>query len=183
MLQLTVFIETGTYSGNTTGAMASLFREAHTIELGHEQAVAAKHLLAECANVTVHEGASEDILPRLLRQLADDRLLLWLDGHYSGPGTALGATECPLLAELAATAVCCNTFVVVVDDARYFEAAPPAPHEAQEWPTTAQIMAVGNAPERQWFKFEDAYFWVPVNESTIPWMCNLQEARLIRLLR
>ena len=180
LLRLQVFIETGTGGGHTTGVLAGLFQEAHTIELDPIQANAAKITLAECLNVSVHEGDSPIILKKLLQQLSDSRIFFWLDGHYSGPGTALGSTECPLLLELAEiVAACKNTFVVGIDDARLFENPPPPPHKVEDWPTAEQLFSSFNSPSRRWVKAGDAFFWIPVNELTEAWLFNPEKTGLV----
>ena len=54
--------------------------------------------------------------------------LFWLDGHYSGGGTARGATDTPVVEELTAVLGSRERrHAVVVDDARCFGSDPAYP--------------------------------------------------------
>src|SRR6266852_1192683 len=61
-------------------------------------------------------------------QAISGRILFWLDGHYSGPGTALGDDVCPILAELD---VICQLMradhCILIDDVRLFTGADGYP--------------------------------------------------------
>jgi len=50
------------------------------------------------------------------------RVLFWLDAHYSGPGTAKGETECPLITELDTIKKHHrNNHCILIDDAHFFD--------------------------------------------------------------
>jgi len=135
----TVFVETGTYRGETTRWAATQFETVHTIErseqLYYEHSVA----LAAFPGVTAHLGDSRQILPAIVAQLGKRRATIWLDGHYSGGETAGADDECPLLDELKALGDRW-TDVLLIDDARLFLGAPPPPHQPAAWPTIAEIV-------------------------------------------
>ena len=66
----------------------------------------------------MHTGDSAEVLPRIVAAIREP-ILFWLDGHYSGEGTAHGAAETPLPEELRAIARRGHPGdVVLVDDAR-----------------------------------------------------------------
>jgi hypothetical protein len=49
------------------------------------------------------------------------RSIFWLDGHYSGEGTALGAKECPIFAEIDGVfSSAIKNHILLVDDERCF---------------------------------------------------------------
>jgi hypothetical protein len=79
-------------------------------------------------------GDSAVLLPRVLTGLTGPALF-WLDGHYSGPGTARGAKDTPLEAELAAiTSHPLAGHVVLIDDARELgQGDYPAVSEIERW--------------------------------------------------
>jgi hypothetical protein len=66
-------------------------------------------------------------------------VLYWLDGHWSGGPTAGAGAECPLLDEIAAIAKGHPDDCVLIDDARLFAAAPPPPHDPEQWPTLVAV--------------------------------------------
>jgi hypothetical protein len=67
-------------------------------------------------------------------------VLYWLDAHWCGSGTAGNEAECPLLAELDAIAALNADSAILIDDARLFLAAPPAPHDPRQWPLLTDVV-------------------------------------------
>ena len=115
------FVETGTYLGDTIFALRDDFMKLYSVELSkelYENAVLRFHLDDK---IFVFQGDSAEILPKMLGRI-DGPVLYWLDGHYSGPGTAKASnTQCPIIAELNAIIARnnCND-VILIDDARLF---------------------------------------------------------------
>ena len=116
---LDVFIETGTNDGGTPLYLKDDFKELHTIELGERQYRAALQTFAPYPWVTCHLGNSAQVLAEVLLSV-DEPALIWLDGHYSGPGTAQGPQNCPAIAEIECIILDGREHVVLVDDARCF---------------------------------------------------------------
>lgn len=117
-LQLGTFIETGTNDGGTPAFLMSHFRELHTIELGKRQYRAAVDRFRG-TNVRCWHGDSIKVLPQVLKVVTEPALV-WLDGHYSGPGTAIGVRSTPIREELVALFADGRPHVILVDDARIF---------------------------------------------------------------
>jgi hypothetical protein len=126
-------IETGTYRGQGARQLAEIFPRVTTIEIDPTLARVSARSLEQLAGVEVREGSSRDVLPTLIDR--SQPTLYWLDGHWSGGATGGADDECPVLAEIAATAAGNPNDCVLVDDARLFLAPPPAPHRAEHWPT------------------------------------------------
>ena len=158
----TVFIETGTFRGGTTRWASSHFPTVHTIE--RAEGLYREHSpgLSLLPGVTPHLGDSRDILPGLVAELGDRSAVLWLDGHWSGGETSGEGDECPLLDELRALTGRVND-VILIDDARLFVCAPPAPHQPSQWPTLLDIARA--LPDRGDHHFlqvvDDVIFIVP----------------------
>lgn len=113
-------IETGTYQGDMVAAMLPVFRRIVTIELDPELARAAVRRFHDRPEVEVVQGDAGRKLDEVLAGI-DERCAFWLDGHYSGPGTALGPRPTPILAELAAIARHRRRdHLILIDDARCF---------------------------------------------------------------
>ncbi len=116
---LAILIETGTFEGEMARKCAPHFRAVYTIELDPGLAARAALRLARHRNVRVIQGDSAARLPELLAGIAEPALF-WLDGHYSGTGTACAGRETPLLEELDAIARHgVRGHVVLIDDARW----------------------------------------------------------------
>jgi hypothetical protein len=117
---LRTFIETGTFIGDTTAAMAHHVDHVVTIELSPDLAERARQRFAQVPSVRVIEGDSARVLPELLAEL-DEPTLFWLDGHYSAGITARGDEDTPVRTELEAILEhSVKGHVILIDDARDF---------------------------------------------------------------
>ena len=124
---LRTLVETGTYKGGTIDALSGHFQRIYSIELDDALYARARARFAGLSHVTILHGDSAQALPALLGELKDPALF-WLDGHYSGPGTAKGRRETPILDEIhAILAHPIPNHVILVDDARVFGTWPDYP--------------------------------------------------------
>ena len=111
-------VETGTFEGEMARKVRGAFDSIVTIELSPALAREARRKLRPYSRVTVLEGDSAEVLPRVLLDLRSPALF-WLDGHYSGGITARGERDTPLLEELRAIAGHgVPGHAVLIDDAR-----------------------------------------------------------------
>jgi hypothetical protein len=117
---LRTFIETGTFAGETTAALADSVDRVVSIELDSALAEAARVRFAATPHVTILQGNSGELLRRAIASLTEPALF-WLDGHYSGSITARGAQDSPITDEIdAILGHPTPGHVVLIDDARYF---------------------------------------------------------------
>lgn len=117
---LKVFIETGTFKGDTLDEMARLADRAYSIELSDEFFARATERFAKRANITVLHGDAGDVLPPLVAELTEPALF-WLDGHYSAGTTAHGVEASPISRELdAVLASPVSGHVILIDDVAEF---------------------------------------------------------------
>jgi hypothetical protein len=115
-----IFVETGTAHGAMTRGVQSLFNEVYTIEMMKSYHDVAKKNLAEFKHVTCLLGDSAKVLAQVVPKL-NGPALFFLDAHYSGPGTARGDLDTPIVRELEIIAEFTDySPVVVIDDARLF---------------------------------------------------------------
>lgn len=122
-----VFVETGTFRGDTVQAMRPHFQEIHSIEVYPPLYERARSRFVNATNVHIYHGDSASVLRDVLRQV-ERRALFWLDGHYSGEGTGMGGSECPIEGELAAIGGHFrNDHCILIDDARHFGVDPQYP--------------------------------------------------------
>jgi hypothetical protein len=122
-----VWVETGTFQGDTTEVLAASARFVHSIEPEPDLYKRAAERFSSAPNIRVHLGLSEHVLPALLRELSGD-INLWLDGHYSGGITHKGPVDTPILQELAAIEQNKDRFArltVLIDDVRCFNPTLP----------------------------------------------------------
>jgi hypothetical protein len=115
-----VFIETGTYRGETTLALRQVVRRCVTIELDPVLHAGASEIFAGMSDVELLLGDSGALIRDVLAGL-DEPALFWLDAHYSGTGTARGIEDSPILGELdSILSHRIRDHIVIVDDAREF---------------------------------------------------------------
>jgi hypothetical protein len=100
--------------------MLEKFKQICTIELDPELWKIMHDKFSRYPHVRVIQGNSGHVLPAILATVSQ-RCLFWLDGHFSGPGTARGAVDSPIAKELdAIRSHHRNDHIILVDDARLF---------------------------------------------------------------
>jgi hypothetical protein len=94
-----IFIETGTYLGETTLAMADVFYHCYTI--GYDRSVYDRTnvIFSDRKNITLYHGDSGKLLGSILANL-NEPAIFWLDAHYSGGITGRAETDTPIRHEL-----------------------------------------------------------------------------------
>lgn len=116
---LTNFVETGTYLGDMVEAMRERFSLLYSIELSKKLHRRVLRRFKNYDHIHLLQGDSADRLKEIVAKLSSPAVF-WLDGHYSGGITAMGATECPVREELAAIFGSDLPHVILIDDARLF---------------------------------------------------------------
>jgi len=124
---LRVLVESGTFVGLTVAASLPSFDRIYSIELDQELAGKAAGLFRSFPQVTILQGDSGVVLPKILADL-DRPALFWLDAHYSGGITARGGSDTPVEAELRSILDHpVPGHAVLIDDAREFGTQPGYP--------------------------------------------------------
>lgn len=146
LAQFDLFVETGTYRGDTIALTHAHFPAVISIELDPPLAQAVAKRFAAEPSVTLFQGYSDQVLTQLQPQLQPRSVLYWLDAHWCGPEEpastcAPNAVDCPLLLELNAIRQLNADSVILIDDARLFIAPPVAPHAVARWPRFHALLA------------------------------------------
>jgi hypothetical protein len=134
---LRVLVETGTFQGDMVYAMRGHFDRIYSIELDPQLFRSAVRRFATSPNDDVHilQGDSAVVLDQILAGLTEPALF-WLDGHYSGPGTARSDLATPILTEIQRIlAHPVKGHVLLVDDAHAFTGTEDYPmlDALREW--------------------------------------------------
>jgi hypothetical protein len=97
-----VWIETGTYVGQTTEFLGKSGLKVISIEPSRELANAATFRLKNYSNIKIVNALSEEVLGDQINSLPTSvkHIAFWLDGHYSDGSTHLGPVETPIKREL-----------------------------------------------------------------------------------
>lgn len=151
-----VFIETGTYKGNTALWASKHFNQVFTIELDEQRyrkTFSRISNMKESENIVFLHGNSKDQLKYVL-DMINEPVVFWLDAHGLGkpeePTTQ--EDEIPLMQELSVIfdwqQRTGNECVILIDDARLFLAPPPLPYHPEYWPSMGDI-------KEQFYKHEN----------------------------
>lgn len=117
---LSTVVESGTFTGEMVDALLPVAGRIISIELDDRLHAAARSRFAGHASVQLLHGDSGALLPQVIRSL-DGPALFWLDGHYTGAGSARAHVDSPIVAEVAALLRHpVPGRVVLIDDAREF---------------------------------------------------------------
>jgi len=142
-IPLDVFVETGTFRGDTVELVKDHFREIHTVELSPEYYEAARSRFGARANIDLVQGDSAEVLAVWASGLHDKSVLYFLDAHWCVADNTAGETsQCPLLNEIRSIGKLNAESLIVIDDARLFLAPPLAPHEISQWPSFNEVLDV-----------------------------------------
>lgn len=116
-----VFIETGTYRGDTVAAIKEEYAKVISIEVDEALYRLACARFAADINVEIVYGDCAQKLPAILANLHEPAVF-WLDGHYSGGETGKGEIDDPILISLhQIAALPALEHVIFIDDARTFD--------------------------------------------------------------
>ncbi|MDP8265652.1 MAG: hypothetical protein P9M07_01760 [Candidatus Aceula meridiana] len=117
---LRTLIETGTYNGQMIQAMDSHFDSIYSIELSEELYHNAINKFHGKPKIKLIYGDSGKELGNIIKKV-NEPALFWLDGHYSGGGTAKGSEETPIVEEIQHILDDKDrNHVILIDDARLF---------------------------------------------------------------
>ena len=128
---LSVWIETGTFKGDTTLALSKFSSHVYTIEPDFSLYSQSSNRLKAIENVTVIHGLSEEILIGVLNRLVLEEvrdISFYLDGHFSGGITHKGPIDTPIREELSLIGQQLKYFqevTVLIDDVRCFNPENP----------------------------------------------------------
>src|SRR5262249_28685908 len=112
-------IESGTFLGVTSARCSKSFERVITIELDPELARQAASFLKKYPNVNVIQGDAVKLLPSILAQQNCERVVVFLDGHFSGGITAQGELPEPALVELEVLSqYISKVYGIIIDDFR-----------------------------------------------------------------
>ena len=115
-----IFVETGTYQGETILHRKDYFDKLYTIELSEKFYNNFNNLDYDRDKITSLLGDSSKILPNILSNI-NENVIFWLDGHYSSQDTAQGEKDCPLTEEInSINELCPAEGMIIIDDLRLF---------------------------------------------------------------
>jgi hypothetical protein len=137
-----VFIETGTYRGDTVAAIKDMYPSVISVEVDETLFKNACVRFAADNNVHIVHGDCARVLTTILTTLHEPAVF-WLDGHYSGGETGKGEGEDPILISLnQIAALPAQDHVIFVDDARTFDGREGRPDISDIFNSLKKTIAV-----------------------------------------
>lgn len=126
--EIKYFVETGTAGGDSVRAAAEIFEVCHSIEV-----IEGRPEGEFTENVTLWIGDSSKVLAEITKPFKGERVVFWLDAHWSDNVESPDKTkECPLLDEIKA--IKGHDCLILIDDARLFLGPHPWPCDYRYWP-------------------------------------------------
>lgn len=133
--QAELFVETGTFEGDSLKSASELFDECYSVELSESYHRKAKERFATNPGIAVALGPSPEFLKINQAKFRSRPTVFWLDAHWcAAEHTDADAGQSPLMQELLALGSLHPQSTILIDDARLYLAPPPAPHRVSEWP-------------------------------------------------
>jgi hypothetical protein len=127
-----VFVETGTYHGDTILAMEPYFNTLYTIEISQALYYNTKSKYRG-NKINFLLGDSSFVLEDITKNISEPAIF-FLDGHWSLGDTGRGPKDCPLYEELHHIN---NNFkneaIIIIDDFRLFETSPTDGRQIIDW--------------------------------------------------
>ncbi len=149
------WVETGTYYGDTSDLLSRHAIKVITIEPEPSLFAKALNRFSSQSNVTVLNGISEEILPKILPSL-DGNICFWFDGHYSAGETFAGPNDCPLIEELESIAQNIDRFdavSILIDDIRLCS----KPHAYGTYPSLDYLVDFARSKNLDWYIEHDIF--------------------------
>lgn len=126
--RLKVFVETGTYKGDTVKEMllTELFTQIWSVDIDAGRVNRAKRRFRSFDYIHCDQENSATWLPRILKEICEPALF-WLDAHASCKQIARDKIESPIFGELKAILShnWAQSHVILIDDARYYNGDIP----------------------------------------------------------
>lgn len=127
-----MFIETGTYLGNTARRASYLFEKVITIEVEPKIYEKAKPYLDSRPNIECLLGDCNKLLPEVLDREDVSDCVIFLDGHFSGGETGMADMKEPAVHEIESIAQRRNKVNgIVIDDFRMFGRGRDMPSKSE----------------------------------------------------
>lgn len=164
VLNVEVFVETGTFEGDSLAIASRKVAECHSVELSQTYFDGARERFAGQPNIHLHLGESAAFLRAVAPRIAGRSVLYWLDAHWcAAENTAGQDSQSPILEEIKAIDKLCQSHTLCIDDARLYLCPPPAPHRYTDWPDFYSVITalLRVAPEHRFMVLNDVIIVYP----------------------
>jgi len=161
-LNVSTFVETGTFKGGTASWAAKHFERVVTIENSKTYFEESINRYKHLKNIEFLFGDSRTVLTNILTKIHDPAIF-WLDAHWCSMDSYGSNDQSPVIDEVNIIRSTGIKHCIFIDDARLFLSPPPLPNKIQQWPTIDQICSnIKSKNEADYIVvFEDVIIDVP----------------------
>ncbi|MFN8369816.1 MAG: hypothetical protein U0T83_04220 [Bacteriovoracaceae bacterium] len=132
---LNIFVETGTFKGDSLELVEPYFNTLYSCELNETHFQYAKDRFKKSNKVKISKTNSPQFLTDINYVYDGKPTFFWLDAHFMSQSKKdTDLDKCPLLDELNSINQIDSESVILIDDARYFLSPPPFPNNFRNWP-------------------------------------------------
>lgn len=140
-LKLDLFVETGTYKGDTLNLVKDLFGTLYSCEIDEKYFQALEGNFKNFEKIKIFNSTSPLFLSNVKPMYENSSALFWLDAHFMSESQAdVDLNKCPLMDELSVIQKINDDSVILVDDARYLTSPPPYPNDFKNWPDFTSVV-------------------------------------------
>ena len=132
ILYYPIFVETGSFRGETIFQMEKYFQSLHTIEI--KKSFYDNLIKKYNGNkISFYLGDSSIVLKDVMKKI-NKPTIFFLDGHYSAGNTGKGEKHVPLYEEIAIiNKLCKQKCIIIIDDFRLFGVGPNNTNTLCNW--------------------------------------------------
>lgn len=137
-LNVSTFVETGTFKGGTAAWASNHFEKVITIENSKNYFEEATSNYKDLQNIEFLFGDSRAVLKNVITKILEPAIF-WLDAHWCSMDSYGANDQCPIIEEINLIRSTGIKHCIFIDDARLFLSPPPLPNRTEQWPTIDQI--------------------------------------------
>lgn len=157
------FVETGTFHGDTAVWASTEFSNVYTIEYSEQIFNDTTTKYKDRKDINFVFGDSRQELVTILQKISRPALF-WLDAHWCGTSSYGEVDQCPLIEELQLLVASGQDHFIMIDDARLFHAPPPLPNSTRYYPDIFEVLSVMHkGKDRYSCIYEDVIISVPLS--------------------
>ena len=158
-LDNSIWIETGTYRGDSTAYLSKISDFVYSIEPSKKYFNLSSKNLKAIKNIELINDISENGIKTILDSIDTRRnVCFWLDGHFSGADTYKGQEDTPIMKELHLIANYFDKFInfrILIDDFRLFDFSYKAKKE--KYPDKSELIKWAEKNNLQWSISRDIF--------------------------
>mgnify|MGYP001158785050 CR=1 FL=1 len=158
-LDNSIWIETGTYKGDSAAFLSTISAFVYSIEPSEKYFNLSSKNLKGIKNIELINDVSVNGIKTILDSLDNRRnVCFWLDGHYSGADTYKGKEDTPVMKELDLISNYFHkfrNFSILIDDFRLFDSYKK--NQREKYPDKSELINWAQKKNLKWSISRDIF--------------------------